>query len=140
MPYFYSYFVSICDINREELMSRDQKDSDVFVEQLVVLGDRDRSRQAAPVVVSGLTKYYGAFKAVDGLYLQIEKAECFGLLGRIYAFNYNIRVTLVQWVGHESLKRMVRFLFPVDHSGVRKGIRPRMLLCHTSTQYTLILE
>ena len=99
MPYFYSYFVSIRDINREELMSRDQKDSDVFVEQLVVLGDRHRSRQAAPVVVSGLTKYYGAFKAVDGLYLQIEKAECFGLLGRIFAFK----------VGSET-KGYMRFL------------------------------
>ena len=45
---------------------------------------------------------------------------------------------MVQWVGHGS-----RIRFPADCGGVRKGIRPQMLLCHTSIQVrrpALILE
>lgn len=65
---------------REEMTRNEQRDSDVFVEQVLVLNKTNDPEQT-PVVVSGLTKYYGAFKAVDGLYLQIDKSECFGLLG-----------------------------------------------------------
>lgn len=31
--------------------------------------------------VSGVTKYYGDFKAVDNLSFEVEKGEIFGLLG-----------------------------------------------------------
>jgi ABC-2 type transport system ATP-binding protein len=46
---------------------------------------RDRStpeNKALAVEVQGLTKSFGALKAVDDLQLQVRQGECFGLLGR----------------------------------------------------------
>ena len=34
------------------------------------------------VVISGLSKYFGSHKAVNGIYLSIPRGECFGLLGK----------------------------------------------------------
>ena len=33
------------------------------------------------IVISGLTKYFAEYRAVDNIYLTIPKGECFGLLG-----------------------------------------------------------
>ncbi|MBI5180326.1 MAG: ATP-binding cassette domain-containing protein, partial [Nitrospirae bacterium] len=33
------------------------------------------------ITVKGLTKYYGALKAVDNIDFEIAKGECFGFLG-----------------------------------------------------------
>ena len=43
-------------------------------------------------------------------------------------------VAVVQWVGMGLLIERSRVRLPADCGGVRKSIRPQMLLCDTSTQ------
>ena len=52
-------------------------DEDVAGEKTKILF----SQANDPVVISGLTKYFGTHKAVDDIYLSIPAGECFGLLG-----------------------------------------------------------
>lgn len=56
-------------------------DSDVDAEiQKVKEMSREQIRDSN-LVLQGLTKYYGKMLAVNQLYLDVERRECFGLLG-----------------------------------------------------------
>ena len=57
-------------------------DVDVLQEQKRVLDTDPRQLlQTEAVILQGVTKCYGSFRAVDHLHLGIKTAECFGLLG-----------------------------------------------------------
>jgi len=68
-----------CIINR----SRDllESDEDVRKERQSIQNTSALVNGDNQVIISGLTKYYSANKAVDDLYVAIPKGECFGLLG-----------------------------------------------------------
>ena len=63
-----------------------EEDSDVVKERQLVIKHKYKMIEESPVVISGLSKNYGTFKAVENLYLEIDRNECFGLLGKPAVF------------------------------------------------------
>ncbi|KAI9140083.1 hypothetical protein BKA69DRAFT_1167791 [Paraphysoderma sedebokerense] len=66
------------DIELGAVTLSDYVDEDVIEERKKVIGTKP---EELAVSVRGLNRWFGDFKAVDDLYLGLEKGECFGLLG-----------------------------------------------------------
>ena len=71
-----------------------EEDSDVVKERQLVIKHKFKMIEESPVVISGLSKNYGTFKAVKNLYLEIDRNECFGLLGKPDAFTTQVTMPM----------------------------------------------
>ena len=67
----------------EESLGDISKDEDVIAEEARIYELNKRSQNKEIFIIDGLTKYYGNFMAVKGISFSVQKAECFGLLGKI---------------------------------------------------------
>jgi len=62
-------------------MSEVAEDEDVVAEKALISREAESLSRENPVVIRGLTKYFGNHRAVDDIHLSIPRGECFGLLG-----------------------------------------------------------
>ena len=72
-------------VDEEDVPNGDiSKDQDVIAEEVRISKlDVINSDSKEIFIIDGLTKYFGSFMAVKGISFSIQKAECFGLLGKV---------------------------------------------------------
>ncbi len=81
----------------------------------------------APIIAAEhLEKYYGAFKAVDGLSFRVERGECFGLLGPNGAGK---TTTIRMLYGFSPMGRGRLRIFGLDLAGHLRAIKQRLGIC-----------